>query len=218
MEKVKIIIADDHPLFRAGVRTELENVSHFEIIAESGNGEEALNLIQNLNPDIAILDFQMPYLTGLEIMQKLDRLNNNTQFILLTMHRDKKIFYRALDTGVKGYVLKDDAVTDIIKAVDDVIAGRYFISSSLAGLLLEKVKSNTVENEIHNLINSLTSNEKKILSLIAELKSNEEIASVLFISKRTVENYKVTLAGKLQLKSSRDILKFALQNKNLIME
>lgn len=218
MKKTTIIIADDHPLFRSGVRGELENIEHFKIVAETGDGQEAYQLIQNLNPDIAILDFQMPNLTGIDITLKLSSANRNTRVILLTMFRDKKIFYTSLDAGVKGYVLKDDAITDIVKAVNDVAAGKHFISEKLTQLLIEKAKKDSVENISLALLKKLTPTEKKILDLISNLKSNEEIAETLFISKRTVENHKVSIADKLDLQGSRELLKFALQNKDYLME
>ena len=217
MKKTTIIIADDHPLFRSGVRAELDNVNHFDILAETGDGEEAYKLIQNLKPDVAVLDFQMPKLNGLEILSRLDNSEYQTAIILLTMFRDKKIFYKALDEGVKGYVLKDDAVSDIVKAVTEVSSGRYFISGSLTDLLIEKSKNNKLNNDIEKLLNKLTPTERKVLILIAGLKSNEEVADILFISKRTVENYKVTIADKLELGGARELLKFALQNKEHIL-
>ncbi|MFO7448469.1 MAG: response regulator transcription factor [Ignavibacteriaceae bacterium] len=218
MEIVKIIIADDHPLFRTGVRVELERVPRFSIIEETGDGAEALDLIRKLNPDVAILDFQMPGLNGLEIASGLDETGSSTQIILLTMYGDKKIFYKALDLGVMGYVLKDDAVIDIVNAVDAAASGQHFISGSLTDLLVEKVRNKHGNNEIVNLINNLTSTEKKILALIGDLKLNEEIAEVMFISKKTVENHKVNIAGKLQLKGSRNLFKFAFQNKEYLQD
>lgn len=216
MKETTIIIADDHPLFRSGVRSELENNNHFKILAETGDGKEAYELIQKLKPDIAVLDFGMPGLSGLEITVKLSSSGSNTRVILLTMYRDKKIFYSSLDAGVTGYVLKDDAVSDIVKAVDDVVSGKHFISEKLTQLLIEKAKDNTSDNKTIRLFNNLTPTEKRVLALIADLKSNEEIAGMLFISKRTVENHKVAIAGKLELPGARDLLKFALQNKECI--
>lgn len=212
MGKIKIILADDHPLFRYGVRAKLESIPDVEILSETGDGREALDLIIKLNPDIAILDFEMPGLNGLEITNKLNELNSPVKVILLTMHDQKKIFFKALDVGVKGYVLKDDAVLDIVHAVNSVALGKEFISSNIAGLLVEKIKNYSADNKINNLINELSPAEKKILSLIAELKTNDEIAESLFLSKRTIENHKVSLTKKLQLQSSRELLKFAIKN------
>ena len=126
------------------------------------------------------------------------------------MYNQKKIFFKALETGVKGYVLKDEAVLDIVNAVNNVVLEKEFISSNIIGLLVEKL--NPVYEKTNNLFNSLTTTEKKILILIADLKSNKEISDALFISKRTIENYKVNISKKLNLKGSREILKFAVRN------
>ena len=214
MNKIRILIADDHPLFRIGVRQELESCPEFELVGETGNGNDALNIIMKLNPDIAILDFQMSGFNGIEVVSKLREKKIGTQVILLTMHNEQKIFLKALHEGVKGYVLKDDAVLDIIDAVYNVVSGKTFISKSLSGILVEKLTNHTMNDKIGNLINRLTDSEKKILSLVAELKSNNEIAEELFLSKRTVENHKVIISHKLQLEGSKDLLKFALQNKD----
>lgn len=217
MNKIRILIADDHPLFRMGVRQELESCPDFELVGETGNGNDALNLIIKLNPDVAILDFQMPGYNGLEVVSKLREKNIETQVILLTMHNEQKIFLKALDEGVKGYVLKDDAVLDIIDAVNNVVSGKTFISNSLSGVLVEKFNNHQMNDKIGILINCLTVSEKKILSLVAELKSNNEIAEELFLSRRTIENHKVIISHKLQLEGSKDLLKFALQNKDKLM-
>ncbi len=214
MKKIKILIADDHPLFRLGVKQELESCEDFDIIAETGNGSDALNLILKLNPDVAVLDYQMPDLTGLEITRRLHERKSSTRVVLLTMHNDRKIFLNALDEGVKGYVLKDDAVLDIVKAVQNVASGKNFISNSLTEILVEKVSNHSSVDSVLILINNLTASERKILSLVAELKTNHQIAEQLFLSKRTIENHKVTISQKLQLESSKDLLRFALQNKD----
>ncbi|MHB9011471.1 MAG: response regulator transcription factor [Ignavibacteriaceae bacterium] len=210
MKKKKIIIADDHPIFRSGVRMELEKEGSLNIIGEAGDGNEALAMINKLNPDVAILDFQMPGLTGIEIAEKLSKSGSHTKIILLTMHNEKKIFLKALEVGIEGYVLKNDAVLDIVTAVNRVIDGNYFLSPKLTGLLMEKAKI-PVADENLQLINRLTPTEKNIMQLISELNSNEEIAEKLFISKRTVENQKVLLSKKLNLEGAKGLLKFSVK-------
>lgn len=209
--KKTIIIADDHPLFLAGVRAELENAGGFDIIAEAGNGLEAFELLNKMNPDIAVLDIQMPGLNGIEIAERLQPSMSKVKIILLTMHNDRKIFFKALDAGISGYVLKDDAVLDIVDAVNCVIAGKEFISSSLTAMLVEKIKKSSVDEKIDALINELTPAEKKIMLLVSELHTNEEISEILFVSKRTIENHKVSISKKLRLKGSRDLLKFSVR-------
>jgi two-component system, NarL family, response regulator DegU len=216
MSNINILIADDHPLFRLGVKKELENYPEFTIAAETGDGREAYELIRKLNIDAAILDFQMPGLDGLQITGKLREEKCRTKLILLTMHCDKKIFQRAVDSGIDAYVLKDDAVLDIVNAVRAVLAGETFISSGMAAILVKDMKKQAGKDSTEKLINELTTSEKNILSLIAALNTNTEIADRLFLSKRTIENHKVSIARKLQLKSSKELLRFALQNKDKI--
>ncbi|MFH1194247.1 MAG: response regulator transcription factor [bacterium] len=211
-EQITIILADDHPLFRSGVKHELESNTGFKVIGEANNGEEAIKLIINLNPTIAVLDIQMPELSGLEVARNSDIQNSSTSIILLTMFDDQKTFYEAMDAEVKGYVLKDDAVNDIVTAVCLVAQGKHYISPALSDILL--LRTNHSPDEKINLhIKSLTPTERNILKLISELKSNDEIAEELFISKRTVENHKVSIAAKLELGGARHLLKFALKNK-----
>lgn len=216
MKQIEIIVADDHPLIRSGIKKEIENNERFNVIGESGDGEEALKLIRTLNPGIAVLDFEMPGLNGLEILKKIKSEKSDTKIILLTMHRDKKIFYKALDNGVCGYILKDDAVNEICDAIEAVSNGGHFISASLSQILTSKVNDDSKVIEIRKLINDLTPTELIILKLISELKSNQQIADKLFISKRTVENHKVHISDKLLLKSARELFKFAIRNKECI--
>jgi two-component system, NarL family, response regulator DegU len=216
MNNINVLIADDHPLFRLGVIKELETYPGLTVAAETGDGIEAFDLIKKINPDAAILDYQMPGLNGLQITAKLREQNYSTKIILLTMHCDKKIFQRAIDAGINAYVLKDDAVLDIVNAVKSALAGQTFISPGMTGFLVQDMKKPSAENSIEGLIDELTNAEKNILSLIAELHTNTEIADCLFLSKRTIENHKVSIARKLQLKSSKDLLRFAVKNKDKI--
>jgi len=151
-------------------------------------------------------------MTGLEIARRALAMNLETKIILLTMIDDKKIFLEAMDAGVKGYILKDSAVSEIIKAIKAVNTERYYISPSLAGILLQK--RNVSGAQITTAIKDLTSTEIRVLTCIADLKTNQEIADELFVSKRTIENHRVNIAKKLNLQSSNGVLKFALQHKS----
>ena len=208
-----ILVADDHPVMRAGIKQVIENRAGFNDIIEADTGDKALTLIKEKEPDVAVLDIQMPGLTGIQIAEKLENENLKTNIILLTMFDDKRVFLKALDTGVKGYLLKDSSENEIADAVKKVVEGGFYISPELSGLLLKK---KTVNAEINNIFVQLTSTELSIVTLISELKSNTEIADELFIGKRTVENHKVNIAKKLNLNSSKDILKFVIENKYLL--
>ncbi len=209
-EHTSILIADDHPLFRAGLRQALEKGSGLRIIAEVENGEDALAVLVNQKPDVAVLDIQMPRLTGLEIAKRAEHIGLETRIILLTMLDDKKIFLDAMESGVKGYVLKDGAVSEIRSAIATVIGGKHYISPSLSGLLVERRRGGPATPEL----SSLTAAELGVMKLIAELKSNQEIADDLLISKRTVENHRVNISKKLNLTGSNAILRFALKHKD----
>lgn len=210
-----LVIADDHPLYRKGVRQVLEKESGFEILGEASDGETALQYIQKLKPDVAVLDIQMPKLSGLHIARKL-QFKTQTKIVLLTMFNDQKMFLQAMDFGVMGYVLKDAAVNDIVNAVYDVAEDKYYLSTSLSGLLVPGKQSRPSNASV--LITGLTPTELKILSLIATLKSNKEIADTLFVSQRTVENHRVNIAHKLNISGTHSLLKFAIKNKDLLPE
>ena len=208
-----ILVADDHPVMRAGIKQVIENQAGFNDIIEADTGDKALKLIKEKEPDVAVLDIQMPGLTGIQIAEKLENENLKTNIILLTMFDDKRIFLKALDTGVKGYLLKDSSENEIADAVKKVSEGGFYISPELSGLLLKK---KTVNAELKNIFEQLTSSELSIVTLISELKSNNEIADELFVSKRTIENHKVNISRKLNLNSSKDLLKFVIENKDLL--
>ena len=157
----------------------------------------------------------MPKLSGLHIARKL-KLNDQTKLILLTMFNDQKMFLQAMDYGVRGYVLKDAAVHDIVTAVFDVAEEKYYLSTSLSGLLVPGKQNRSVN--VSALLTGLTPAELKILSLISTLKSNKEIADTLFISQRTVENHRVNISHKLNISGTNSLLKFAIKNKDLLPE
>ncbi len=209
-EKITVLIADDHPIFRAGMRQVIEGDERCAIVGESEDGEAALRQIQNLKPRVAVLDIQMPKMTGLAVAQRADAMNLDTRIILLTMLDDKRVFLEAMETGVKGYVLKDSASTEILRAIVAVSGDRHYISPTLSGLLVEKRNKG---GQLPPLVETLTPTEARILKLIANLKSNQEIADELFISRRTVENHRVNIARKLSLSGTNSLLKFALQHK-----
>jgi len=208
-EPITVLIADDHPMFRAGVRQSLEKHGEFRIVGEAENGEEALSMMLDLKPEVAVLDIQMPAMTGLELARRAEHMNLETKIILLTMMDDRKIFLEAMETGVRGYILKDSAVSELHRAIETVHDERHYISPSLSGLLVERRKRGPLAVELKDL----TPTELQILKLIADLKSNQEIADELAISKRTVENHRVNIANKLNLSGSNALLKLALKHK-----
>lgn len=211
---VNIIIADDHPIFRKGLRAVVESESNFTVVAEADDGEAAFNLIQNLKPDVAVLDVNMPEMSGLDVVRKLQLERSETKIIFLTMHKDEDFFNAAMDLGVQGYILKDSAVTDIVACIKAVSRNQSFISPSLSALLLNRSrKANELKNQIPQL-EQLTPTERRILQLIADYKTSKEIAEILCIHSRTVDNHRTNICQKLELKGSLALLKFAIEHKS----
>ncbi|MEO8448049.1 MAG: response regulator transcription factor [bacterium] len=214
--EIKITIADDHPIFRSGLRQLIESEDTIRIIGESDNGKKALEHIEELKPDIAILDIDMPGLTGLQVLKNLNQ--QETKVIFLTMYAEEDIFDEAMNLGIKGYVLKDSAVNDIIECIHTVMNDNYYISPSVSNFLINRRKKlNVLRNNNPNLQN-LTITEKKVLKFISENKTSKEIANVLFLSPRTIENHRANISSKLDLRGSHSLVKFAIENKTLLAE
>jgi DNA-binding NarL/FixJ family response regulator len=211
---IKILIADDHPIFRKGLCETIAEDPALRLVQEAGDGEQALRLIQELRPAIAILDIHMPKLSGLQVIRKLWDRQFPVKVILLTMHEDEDLFNEAMNLGVSAYVLKESAATDLLNAVRSVVGGKTFISPSLSGLLLRRgTESSSLRQEKPGL-DLLTDTERKILKLIAEDKTTKEIAQLLGISARTVDTHRQNVSHKLLLSGSHSLLKFAYDNKS----
>ena len=215
-EEIRLVMADDHPIFREGLRQIIEKDSRIKIIGEADNGQKALELIEEKMPDIALLDIDMPKLTGLEVLKKVS--GTSVKIIFLTMYSEEDIFDEAMGLGVKGYVLKDSAVNDILECILSVSEGNYFISPSMSNLLLRRRKKMTDLRKSNPMLDSLTPTEKKILRFISQNKTSKEIADVLFLSHRTIENHRTNISNKLNLKGSHSLIKFAIENKSLLTE
>jgi DNA-binding NarL/FixJ family response regulator len=216
LAKVKVLIVDDHPLFRSGLRQVVETDLSLQLVGEAGDGESALQMIQKLKPDVAVLDVNLPGLNGLEIARKLQDKRLLTHIIILTMHKDEETCNRALDIGAKGYVLKENAVGEILKAIAAVAAGSHYLSSSISGYLVRRrSRAETLASQKPGL-DDLTKAERRILKLIAGKKTSREIAVELFISPRTVEAHRANICAKLALSGSHSLLQFALENRSAI--
>ena len=212
--KISILIADDHPLFRAGVKQTLEDLEQVEIY-DAEEGDKALQIIRELEPDVAVIDIRMPGKTGLEILSELYNSGVTTKIILLTMYKNVNYFYQAVSLGVKGYLLKETAVQDLVEAVKTVHSGGTFISSRLKALI-ESGKTDEYQNKLLiDSVNSLTSSERQIMKLLSEWKTNCEIADILFNSTRTIENHRANISDKLNLRGVHSLVQFAIENREL---
>jgi len=211
-DQIRIVIADDHPIFRSGLAQLLKMEETVEIVGEAENGEKALAVIRQTLPDVAVLDIDMPGKGGFEVAQELIAENAPTEIVFLTMHKNETLFNRALTLGVKGFVLKDSAMEDILNAVGSVARGENFISPALSTFLVKRAHS-TAEFERKNpTVNDLTPTERRILLLIGAYKTSKEIADEFFISQRTVDTHRNNISTKLGLKGTHALLKFALDN------
>ncbi len=208
----KIIIADDHPIFRSGIREIVKNIPFVEWKGEATNGMEAYQLILATQPDIAILDLEMPILSGLEVCKKVLTEKHSTKFIILTMHKEKHFFDEALQSGVSGYLLKDNAVEELITCVEKVGKGEKYISQGIENYLIE-LAGETLSVEVKNQLKLLSPTEKVIVKLISQGKTSPEIANLMFISLNTVENHRYNVAKKLTLEGKNSLLKFAMEHK-----
>ena len=214
--KIHILIADDHPIVRRGLRQVIEGDSKLIVVAEADDGEAALRLIEQTRPQVAVLDIDMPKLDGFAVARALQKKRLPVEVVFLTIHSAEDLFNEAMDLGAKGYVLKESAVTDIVNGIRAVAAGQHFITPSLTSYLVNRRnRSDALARRLPSLA-ELTPTERRILKLIAEYKTSKEIAEELFINYRTVENHRTNICQKLELRGSHALLKFALQHKSEI--
>lgn len=211
---LNILIADDHPIFRRGLCEVIESQPDLRLVGQANNGEEALRLVEQLKPHVVIFDVHMPLLTGLQAARKLTGDGTTVKIILLTMHEDEGLLMEALDLGIHAYVLKENAVEDLITAIRAVAAGRTFISATLSDMLLRRRSRAEALRQERPGIDSLTPTERRILKLIAEDKTSKEIAGLLGSAVRTVETHRQNMSAKLGLSGSHSLLKFAFENKS----
>lgn len=214
-KKVTIILADDHPLVRRGLKDVIEEEDNLKIIGEASDGDQAIKIIEELEPDIAIIDIHMPKITGLDVVKTIKLNKLRTEAIVLTMYDKENIFNRAMDLGIKGYVMKDSALTEIVDAIKNVSEGKYYISSSISGYL---VKQNQLGSDKNNKtgLTRLTTSERRILNLIAANMTTNEIAEELFLSVNTVNTHRSNICEKLNLHGPNALLHFVLEHPDLV--
>jgi len=203
---IRVIVADDHLIFRQGLLRLLQSSNVITVVGEAGDGKEALNLITTEAPEIAILDISMPGLSGFEVIRQLEQQENNTKIIYLTMHDDLFTAKKVITSKAKGFVSKDDAYEDLIYAIEAVSSGRRFVSPSIS----DKIFSLNILKDSDDDV--LTKRELEILKLIAEGVTNKKIAGQLSISVKTVETYRSRIMQKLDLHSTADLIKYAIRN------
>ncbi|MCU0377184.1 MAG: response regulator transcription factor [Bacteroidales bacterium] len=209
MERIKIALADDHQLFRNGLKILLSGYNEFEVIAEASNGAELLGILENTIPDIVLMDISMPEMDGIEATARLARQAPGTRVIALSMYGEEEYYYKMLDAGAKGFILKDSDITEVHDAIIAVHKGGNFFSQELLYHVIKRIKNR--EQEVKS--SSLSKREKEILLKICEGLSNHEIADALFISKRTVDKHRANLLAKTGSKNTASLILYAIKNR-----
>ncbi|MEJ7848825.1 MAG: response regulator transcription factor [Pyrinomonadaceae bacterium] len=215
-QEIRLIIADDHPIMRQGLKQIIEIEPNLKVVGEAGNGSDALAMIEELKPDAAILDVDMPHQDGFQVARALFAKKNPVAIIFLTIHSEEQMFHAALDLGAKGYVLKDSAIDDIVTAINEAVAGRAFTSLPMTTYFTRRQNYNAVPDEQQLGLRQLTPTEYRILKLLADYKTNKDIAEELSVSPRTVETHRARICQKLNLQGSHALMKFAVQYKSLL--
>jgi DNA-binding NarL/FixJ family response regulator len=212
-DEIRILVADDHPIVRKGLRFSIEEDPGLKVVGEAADGQAALDLIRKLRPQIAVLDIDMPKLDGLAVAREMARQKLDTKIIFLTFHADEDLFRSAMELGSRGYILKDSASQEIVAGVRAVASGRPYISSAITEKLLHPRKPPMAQDGITA---NLTPTERRIMRLIADGKTSKEIGAELSIHYRTIENHRTNICRKLNLEGegANALLRFALQHKS----
>ena len=211
MSLVRIIVADDHPFMRTGLRHVLEEHPEFRVVGEAGDGREAVLLAQQEHPDVAIVDVGMPNLNGIEATRQITQAAPAVAVIVLSMHSDESYVLRALKAGARAYLLKQSAEADLVAAVKAVSQGKAFFSPAVSQMLLDDYIRQMRDRDVEDSYDLLTAREREILQLIAEGKSNKDIANLLNLSLYTVETHRGNLMEKLNLHSVPELIIYAVR-------
>src|SRR5215831_12449233 len=212
MKRIRVLLADDHGVVRKGLRMQLQD-EQFEIVGEAANGREAVQLAEAENPDVIVMDIAMPGLTGIEATAQIVRRNPRTGVVIFSMHADDVYVSRALSAGAKGYLLKDGDDMDLTRAVQAAAEGKPFFSPTIAAILVGDYMRQLQQRGLQDSYDLLTEREKETLQLLAEGKSNKEVARILNLSVYTVETHRTRLMQKLNLHSSAEIVLYAVRKR-----
>jgi two-component system, NarL family, response regulator NreC len=211
MNKTRIVLADDHTLMRAGLRVLLEREADLAVVGEADNGRGAIELVDSLQPEVLVLDIAMPNLNGIEAARQISAKHPNVAIVILSMHSDETYVLRALKAGVRAYLLKDSAESDLVRAIRAVRGGKAFFSPAVGKTLLEDYVRQLQQREEEDSYELLTSREREILQLVAEGRSNKDVANLLNLSPYTVETHRAHILQKLGLHTVPDLIRYALR-------
>jgi DNA-binding NarL/FixJ family response regulator len=214
VSETRIVIADDHPLFRRGLVEAIKQERTFAVVGEAENVADAWKLVETLQPEVAVLDIEMGGEHSLALARQIRDGGLPTRVLFLTMHKEESLFNEAIDAGAAGYVLKDAAAREIAAAIRAAAAGGSYVSPAISSFLLRRAQRASALREEQPALDQLTPSERKILKLIAQGKTSKEVAEELSISYRTVENHRANICAKLGLSGTNSLLRFALQHRS----
>jgi DNA-binding NarL/FixJ family response regulator len=214
---IKIVLADDHPVVRQGLRAVFEAEADFSVVGETGEGLDAVRLVEELGPDVAVLDVMMPGLNGLEVARQVVRRRPQTRIVILSMHANDAYVLEALRHGAAAYVLKGSGPGELVRAVREVVAGRHYLSPPLSERAIDAYR-NQAQAQALEPYDSLTTREREVLQLAAEGKHNADIAERLGISPRTAETHRTHVLRKLGLHSQTELVRYALRRGIIAMD
>jgi DNA-binding NarL/FixJ family response regulator len=209
--QIRIVLADDHTIIRSGLKLLLEQQPDFKVTGEASDGREAVQLVEKLRPDVAVLDIGMPNLNGIEATRQIAAQETPTQVVILSMHSDEGYVLRALKAGARAYILKNSAEADLIRAVRAVAEGKSFFSPVISKMLLEDYVRQVREKSVEDSYDLLTPREREILQLLAEGRTNKEVASTLGLSLHTVETHRGNILQKLNLHGTPELILYAVR-------
>jgi len=206
----RVVLADDHSLFREGMKLLIERMPDVEVVGEAGDGLELLHLLEELAPDMAIIDIAMPNLRGIEAAREIKMSHPRTKVLILTMHKSREYLYHSIAAGADGYLLKEDSDVELLSAIGKIRNGETYVTRILSGELAEDL-SQIYRGKRPVPREPLTTREREVLKMVSEGKSNNETANLLNISVRTVENHRANIMKKLKLKKTADLVRYAVK-------
>lgn len=211
MARLQILLGDDHAILRSGLRKILQERAEWEVVAEAGNGRDAVRLAVEVRPDIAILDIGMPLLNGIEATRQIVRRLPEMRVLILSMHSSEAYIVQALKAGAKGYLLKESADTELVRAVVAVASGKSFFSPAVAKVMLDDYVRNLTEKGLSDRYDALSEREREIFQLVAEGHSNKEVAALLCVSPATIETHRAHIFQKLDVHNAAELVLYAVR-------